>query len=375
MIEWRQQGLQLDVLALRPPLSERVVFLTRQHREEMATTTYLGQIGLLAWTRGLAVCMRHPIRSGRAFWEVWTAGYLRVNDLRHRVHAILTSIRAVAVIGHVSRRGYRHLHCDFSDDTATIALMVDSISRVGFSFRDHFSFNPQLIREKVSRSRFVLACSEANRVWLLRMSGEAHEDKVHTAYLGVDLSEWEPVPAPVGPQIVSVGTLQEKKGHAYLVRAMAILREKGVGATCVLIGDGDLRDSIVGDINRLGLQESIRVTGYLRQEEVASLLKESRTACLPAIEASNGDTDGIPVVLMEAMASGKPCVSTPVGGIDELISDGSDGYVVPQRDAERLAEALQPLLTDVSLADSMGRCRSLKGRRDAGHPPERSERC
>lgn len=354
VIRWKKAGLDIAVVAIREPSVDQERLMPSDVREEIASTIYLRQEILGAFARGASIFLSHPLSALAALLFVVRSPYKKVSSWRLRAHSLLTYLRAVSVAGLAARQSTGHIHCDFSDDTATIALILKRVMGVSFSFRDYFSFNPQAIEEKVDEARFVLACSGENKASLERDSPGAEPAKIVVDFLGVDLERWLPTPVPVSDTVVSVGRLQEKKGHRHLVNAMAVLRARGCAARCVLVGDGELRDELQTQIETLGLSEVVRITGYVDRETVQGLIQESRVSCLPAVRAQNGDTDGIPFVLMEAMAMGRPVVATPIGGIQELISDGGDGYLVAPGDAEQLANALELLLLDGDLAATLG---------------------
>lgn len=352
---WSDHGLDLAVLAIRPPDPQKLSLMPQDVRDEVHRTTYYSALSLGTWARGLLACLRHPGRALNALIRGSFGRYRRENTWRHRAHAFLTAWRSIAVLGFFIRGGFTRVHCDFADDTATIGLILRRIAGIPFSFRDYFSFNPQLIKEKVTAAEFVLACSECNRMSLLNAAPRSSGDRIFTDYLGVDLKEWVPSPLPDGPRVITVGNLQEKKGHTYLIKSIRLLRSRGIPVFCTFVGDGLLRQSLEEEIAAADLSDFVEITGYVSKGRVQELMSRSRICCLPAVIASNGDTDGVPFVLMEAMAMARPCVSTSIGGIDEVIRDGKDGFIVQQRDAEELADALETLLTNPHLAEGMAR--------------------
>lgn len=355
LMKWRALGLQLKVLAIRKPSTESISLMPVEIQEEIGTSTYLADVALRTWFRGLRACLKRPAQAARVMMAVAVGRYPQQSGPRLRLHAIVTAVRSLSVIGFALRGRYRHIHCDFADDTATIALIAWRVADIPFSFRDYFSFNPQMIEEKVLAARFVLACSEQNRASLLARVPSAESDRVVVDYLGVDLDEWPHLPLPDSRVVVSVGNLQEKKGHLFLLQALARLRQQGIEVTCVVVGDGPLRDCLEAEIDALELRDYVRITGFVSKEEVKGFIRTAQVFCLPAVVASNGDTDGVPFVLMEAMAVGRPCVSTSIGGIEEVIRDGRDGFIVDQKDPVGLAQSLSRLFHDPSLAEQMGR--------------------
>lgn len=355
LMKWRALGLEVEVLAIRKPSAASISLMPIEIQNEIELSTYLGDVALRTWFRGLRACLKRPATAARVMMAVTFGKYPQQNGARLRLHALVTAARSLAVMGYVLKRQHRHIHCDFADDTATIALIAWKLADIPFSFRDYFSFNPQLIEEKVSAARFVLACSEQNRSSLLGRAPSAQRDRVVVDYLGVNLDEWPALPLPDSRLVVSIGNLQEKKGHVFLLQAIAQLQRQGIEVACVLVGDGPLRAFLEAAIGDLGLRDCVRITGFVSKEEVKGFIQTASVFCLPAVMATNGDTDGVPFVLMEAMAMGRPCVSTPIGGIDEVIRDGRDGFIVNPKDVVALADSLARLLDDPSLAQRLGR--------------------
>ncbi|MCA9260912.1 MAG: glycosyltransferase family 4 protein, partial [Planctomycetales bacterium] len=169
-------------------------------------------------------------------------------------------------------------------------------------------------------------------------------------YNGLDLPNYEfSSPHHRPRRILAVGRLVEKKGFDVLLEACGQLAADGVDFQCDLVGGGDLEDALRGQCERLGLGDRVHFRGPLPQDEVFALMRDSSLLACPCVTASTGDQDGLPTVLLEAMAHGLPCVGTDVTGVPEAILDGRTGSVVPQRDAQRLAIACRQLLDDAEL--------------------------
>jgi glycosyltransferase involved in cell wall biosynthesis len=152
--------------------------------------------------------------------------------------------------------------------------------------------------------------------------------------------------APRGrePVIVSVGRLIDKKGFEDLIDACAILKQRGRAFRCAIVGSGPLEEALKARITRLGLDREIQMLGSLPQEDVVRQMRSAAAFAAPCVVSADGDRDGLPTVLLEAMALGTPCVSTDVTGIPEVLRDGNTGLMVGQHDAPALADALQRLL-------------------------------
>jgi len=181
--------------------------------------------------------------------------------------------------------------------------------------------------------------------------------KIFRFYNGLDLSTFSPV-TPAARQlgrIIAVGRLVEKKGFPDLVRACAELRRRGVPFDCRLIGDGPLRDSLAVQINRLNLNDAIHIDGALPQEQLIKMMDTASLAVLPCVVAESGDRDGLPTVLLEAMAKALPVVTTTVSGGPEIVDHGSTGLLCAPDNPVLLADALEELLRQPERALEMGR--------------------
>jgi len=303
--------------------------------------------------RGLWALVAHPLRSCYAVGVVATGPYRRSVHLRWRLHSLLTIIRSIAVIGVAAASKCSVVHADFADDPASAAWLTHRVLRVPFSFRDHFSYNPQIIGTKVRDAAVVLACCTANTDALMRETMGTGRNVV-TSYLGVDTRHWTSVPPSQTRQVAAVGTLQTKKGQDDLIRACAILVQRRVEVRCILIGDGPTRRLLEELIARLGLRDTVTITGYVSNDLARRHVADAAALCLPSVVTDDGDHDGIPIALMEAMSMGKPCVSTTVAGIPELITDGEDGLLVSPRDPDALADSIERLLVDREFAAKLG---------------------
>jgi glycosyltransferase involved in cell wall biosynthesis len=267
---------------------------------------------------------------------------------------------------------FAHLHAQFADDACTTTLVASLLTGISFSFRSHTSPNPQLIDEKVRRAQFVVSASLYDQRVLVHWCGEGAADKIHVNRLGVPLDQYRPgsgswelgvrvrrvfpqLPTPNSqPLVLSVGTLCGKKGFEYVIRACRVLANREVDFRCVIVGDGPDRAKLEALITALGLHDRVTLAPYMPQEELRELFREASIFTLPCIFPLDGNVDVIPLVLQEAMAMGCPVASTPISGIPELIQDGLNGLLVPEKDHEALAEALARLLEDPDLACRLG---------------------
>jgi glycosyltransferase involved in cell wall biosynthesis len=273
----------------------------------------------------------------------------------------------------------RHLHAHFCHTATAVAMLASRLSGVPFSFTAHAKdiyrrdMNPgDLLRVKMRRARFVVTCTKANRDFLKLLCPE--EGPLRTIYHGLDLSLFTPSNgkieerggAPPAWLILSAGRMVEKKGFTYLVEACRRLRDQGYEFNCLIIGGGDPQhtEEIRSLIERLNLEKVVTLQQAVTQEELRRIYERATLFALPCQIIESGDRDGIPNVLVEAMAMELPVVSTGISGIPELIEHRENGLLVPQRDAAALAEAIGELLENPALRYQLGRAARVTVRRN-----------
>lgn len=290
-------------------------------------------------------------------------------SLSKRKRTLFHFAEAVYLAAEVERQGIRHIHAHFALNAATLALVVERLTGVPFSFTVHANdiFADQVIlKEKIEAARFIVSISEYNKRFLISYVGDPGvAAKIHVIHSGIPVADFSPGshlihPFAGPPLILSVGRLVEKKGFAFLIRACKRLRELGYQVRCVIVGSGPEEESLRRLIHDLGLEGVVELPGWLDQTEVRSYLEGASIFALPCVVAPDGDRDGIPAVLMEAMAMAKPCVSTVISGIPELIEDGHSGLLVPEQDEVVLADALRCLLDNPQLARRLGQAGRAK---------------
>ena len=202
----------------------------------------------------------------------------------------------------------------------------------------------------------VVTVSEYHRQFLISLSKNPELD-IRIVHYGLDPSQFVPAARSQNDhqiQIISVGRLVEKKGFAYLVEACGILVKKGIPFRCLIVGEGPDR-SIDRLINTNGLEDRVTLKGARNISEITELYHSSDIFALPCVIARSGDRDGMPNVLLEAMAMQLPVITTPVTGNPELVQDHVNGLLVPERDAAALAKALEILIADPELRARLGR--------------------
>lgn len=276
------------------------------------------------------------------------------------IGALGTFPKAVQFADDAERRGVTHVHAHFATHPALAAFVVHRLTGIPFSFTAHGSdlhVDRRMLDAKVEAAAFVVAISRFNKEIIVRECGEGARAKVHVVHCGVDAAMFAPPARRHGGicRIVCVASLEEVKGHRFLIDACQLLRERGVVFECTLIGDGPERQALAEQIDRLGLADRIRLAGGLTRPAVIAHLEAADIAVLASHPTASGKREGIPVALMEAMAAELPVVSTAISGIPELVENGVSGLLVPSGRPDALAAAIERLAADAELRRRMGR--------------------
>jgi colanic acid/amylovoran biosynthesis glycosyltransferase len=238
----------------------------------------------------------------------------------------------------------QHMHAHFGTNSAAVARLVAALGGPGYSFTVHgpeeFDKPDRIaLAHKIAAARFVVAVSSYGRSQLLRYCDAEAWDKVHIVRCGVDASYLEETsPVPEVPRFVNVARLSEQKGQLLLVEAAAMLRREGRTFELVLVGDGPLRKVLETRIAQEGLAGCVHLMGWADGDAVKAELVRARALVLPSF------AEGLPVVIMEALACGRPVISTYIAGIPELVENGKTGWLVPAGSAEAVAQAMREAL-------------------------------
>ena len=342
----RALGMRIDVASVNPP-DRNTAQMTAEERAEADATYGIKQHGVrgalaaLAWaaaTRPLAL-LRTLAQAGR-----FGRGL-------KRLYALAYAVEAAMVVRWMAGRGLRHLHVHFGNEAATVGVLVKTLSGVGLSLTihgpDEFDDVPgQYLRAKIAAADGVVCISQFGRSQLMRLAAPAHWAKLQLCRLGVDPASFVPPTRAraTGPlRLLCVGRLTPAKGQLLLVQACAQLLREDLPFELTLVGDGPDRARLETAVRRHGLQRQVRFAGSLNQREVQAELACADAFVLPSL------AEGIPVVLMEAMASGVPCISCPVNGIPELIDHGQSGLLATPGDVPDLTAQLRRLFRDAGL--------------------------
>lgn len=257
----------------------------------------------------------------------------------------------------VERLGIDHLHAHFATWASEVACHVSALTDIPFSFTAHAKdifhndVNKQQLARRMAQAKLVVTVSDFNKTYLndlLAASGKT--GRVERLYNGIDLNLFSSQARNPEPGlIVGIGRLVEKKGFDYLIDACHLLKQEGRQFRCVIAGEGEQRAALAARIREHGLDNQVTLVGAMTQAEVITLLNRATVFALPCVVGQDGNRDGLPTVLLEAMALEVPMVSTRVTGIPEIIDHRETGLLVEERDAPGLAAALAELLETPAL--------------------------
>ena len=347
LIQMQRLGIDLEVFSLRPPTDGRFHASLAELR---APVTYLDYSSLRA----------------SELWELLRRAGAQFGDLGLQLRDLLSSdVRDVAQALELARlvrlRGLTHLHAHFASVSADVARLAARIAGITYSITAHAKdifhadVDAAALRRKLRDASDVITVSDFNLSFLRSHFG-ADALRVRRVYNGLDLPTfgWSD-PAHRAPVIAAVGRLVEKKGFADLLRAAALLHRSGCEFRIDLVGSGDQEEALRALRDELGLGDRVRFLGPLPQDQVIFVVREAAVLAAPCVVAEDGNRDGLPTVLLEAMALGTPCVATPVTGIPEVVTDGRTGLLVGEHEPEALAKAIDRLLGDAALRTRLSR--------------------
>ncbi|MEZ5649526.1 MAG: glycosyltransferase [Burkholderiaceae bacterium] len=346
-----RQGIEVERYALRGWDGDLADPSDLRERERTKYVLREGVRGLVGPTLHYAI--RAPRRFARALGvglQQWRGGD------RTLLKNLVTLGEACRLARWLVRDRISHLHVHFGTNPAVVAMMVKQLAGVGYSLMIHGAEewdSPRHLRigEKVTQSRFVAAISHFTRAQILRWSGLGAVDRVHIVHCGLDPRESVEA-APIDTsnrRFVCVGRLCDDKAQSLIIPALARVNADFGPVELVLVGDGETRPAIERAIAAAGLQAQVRITGWCSSEDVQKELSAARALILASF------AEGLPVVIMEAMAAGRPVLCSDVGGVSELIENGREGWLFPAGSVEFIEKAMRECLeTPVDELNAMG---------------------
>jgi glycosyltransferase involved in cell wall biosynthesis len=297
---------------------------------------------------------------GRFFQALRNALFGERESLRARAAAAWHFLVACHWARKNRSEGISLVHSQWIHSGGTVAMYGAWLLGVPFSFTGHATdlFRDRVaLVDKVKRAAFIVCISTYHREFFKTLG--ARDEQCHLAYCGIEVTHFAPpqrCKPREGHRILAAGRLVEKKGFKYLIEAVQILLDRGLTFDCVIAGSGPLERELRQHVEQAGLAERIEITGQaLKQERIPEFMHGGDLFCLPSVWSSDNDVEGLPQLLMEAMACGLPVVSTRIAGIPDLVIEGETGLLVTPGEPGELADALQRLLGDTQLAETLAK--------------------
>ncbi len=333
-------GIKIQRYAIRSCSTELVDEADKLELEKTKVVLEIPRIGLL-----IALIYASIIRPIRFLQALWLSIKLSRHSERGLLYHLIYLAEACVLLGWWKNAGIDHVHAHFGTNSTTVVMLCRALGGPPYSFTIHGpeefdSVKPLSLVEKVERAAFVVTVSSFGKSQLYRWCPQQQWSKIHVVHCGVDdkFLTLAPTPIPTEPRLVCIGRLGEAKGHLLLVEAASQLVSKGQQLQLVLVGDGPLRSEIENAIAQLGLQDSVKIFGWASNAEVRQQILAARAMVLPTF------AEGLPVVIMEALALSRPVISTYIAGIPELVEPGISGWLVPPGSVETLVVAMQEAL-------------------------------
>ena len=358
LLTLQSMGVDLDVFSLLKPPDEQ--------RHARIKQLKVPVIGLSPYGKSAALKLLHGINGDSATLEELLPDVgLPLFSGKSKAEMVALHMKAAAVAVRAHSRNISHLHAHFGSDATTVALLAARMIGGTYSFTAHAKdiYHTYVSEEadramrqvKIREAAFVTTVSNYNADYLRKLCPEA-ANRIQRLYNGIDLSAFSPVsPARQTPgRVIAVGRLVEKKGFSVLIDACSRLRDRGVEFECRIVGDGPLYDALTRQIEERRLQQIVQLVGPLPQEALVDLMETAMLAALPCIVTDSGDRDGLPTVLLEAMAKALPIVTTTVSGGAEIVDHKKTGLLCSPGDPTLFSDAMEQLLQNPKLARRMG---------------------
>ncbi len=349
----QQAGWSILPLSSSAPMP--ISHLSELERSWRKRTVYRPGIARMAVDVLMALC-RHPIRSLAVLAFVFRLALASPSEA-------IKALYELGAAAHFAPRcrafGANLVHVHFASRSLSLGLMLGILLDRPVTCTTHafdlYTRPPRGLRFRLTRCAAVITISTFNRDYLAKVCGWDVAERTAVVHCGVDATRFPLLQrGPDARDIVSVTRLTPHKGLHIAIEACRVLRDRNVSATYRIVGDGEERADLQHRIREAGLSDRVRLEGARPNDQLLDVLAHSAIFVLPCVTLNNGDHDGIPVALMEAMATGMAVVSTPISGIPELIRHDESGLLVPERDPVALADALLRLLEDPALCARLG---------------------
>lgn len=353
----REMGVDVQIFSVLPPLPS-----SKMHQQVQDMMPYVHYSPFLFSFKLIMAQVIFFFRSPRKYIRaLWRVIYQTWPEPSTCVKALVLFPKSVYFAKQLVDMKINHIHAHFVWLNGVAAQVAADLTGITFSLHAHawdiFQRNLECVRRQLELATCIVTVSEYHRQYLIEQCPSLHPQDIRIVHYGLDPDEFSPAYISNGNhsvRIISIGRLVVKKGFEYLVDACAYLINKGYSIRCSIVGEGPLRDALQAQIDKQDLHDQVSLLGAKNLAEIKDLYRHSDIFALACVIGPRGDRDGMPNVLLEAMAMQVPVITTPMTGNPELVHDGVTGLMVPENDAEALALAIERLINDPSLRSKLG---------------------
>ncbi|WP_234119262.1 glycosyltransferase family 4 protein [Clostridium hydrogenum] len=344
IIEMMNKGNEIIVVPLRP---NRDLAKGGETRQIAKYTKYVPLINVKVVLCAAAVLFKHPIKYFKILGNILSNSGSVLKVFKN----LLLLGKGLVIADIAKENNVEHIHAHWASTPSTAAFIASYMSGIEYSFTSHrwdIAEN-NMLRKKAETAKFIRVIDDPGFKEMVGFIGEANKEKCHKIHVGVQIADAEVKPKKKRDYfyIVTPANFVEKKGHKYLIEAIEKLVKMGYSIKCSFYGSGPLEKQLIDNIEKLGMSDSIKVCGKIAHDDLLKMYLEGEVDCvaLPSIVTADGEKEGIPVSLMEAMAYNIPAVSTYTGGIPELLGEDC-GVLVHEKNIDELVEGLKKLIDD-----------------------------
>ncbi len=307
------------------------------HPESLSWLEKVHRFNFFSWKclgTNIRTCFRQPGRYLATFFQVI---WFNLPSLKFLIRALFIFPVAVDMAEDIRKLDICHIHAHYATHPALAAWIVARFTGIPFSMTVHahdIFVNHTMLKQKLQKAAFIRAISEFNKNYLVGLYGQWVAEKIIVVHCGIH-PEWYQGQIKKQSeifQIIAVGSLQEYKGHEYLIKACSMLKAEAVPFQCRIVGGGELKEYLSDLVEHLGLGAEVCLVGPKTENEIVDLLTQAQCFVLPSVITRTGKMEGIPVVLMEALASKLPVVASDISGIPEIIQNHQSGLLIPPKD-------------------------------------------
>jgi colanic acid/amylovoran biosynthesis glycosyltransferase len=348
--EMEELHRQERYLALYPLIFQRQEVV---HPEALQWIEEAHHLPFFSWSTFKAN-IRALTKKPYTYLRVWLQALLEnMGSMNLLIRSLVIIPKAVYAAELMEAEGITHIHAHYATHPALASWVIHRLTNISYSMTVHahdIFVHTAMMGTKMHDASFIAAISEFNRDYLVSKLGEWVRDKIHIIHCGITPGNYNTHSGKhkTGErlELITIGSLQPYKGQKYLIEAGALLRKRGIPFYLKIIGSGEERSNLEDHIKDRNLLDCVKLLGPKTQQEVSALLQTAHCYVQPSIITRSGKMEGIPVSIMEAMATELPVIATAISGIPELVKDGDTGYLVDPADASQIADAIQKVYQD-----------------------------